>query len=101
MPGSRRRLATVTNGSVTDEVARLKAENKTLKEKVADDVMVLLDALSISSRSPSQRLAAAQFAKILKRLHPDAVYRFHDEGLTKRFNEAFKIFNGLRSQLVK
>jgi hypothetical protein len=109
------KLATVTNESVTDEVTKLKAENKALKEKVAaakrreddlvkevsklkNEVMQLkLDSLFV----PRGAMTGAQFAVILKCLHPDIVYRLNDEVVTKQFNEAFKTFNGLRSHLVK
>jgi len=109
------KLATVTNGSVTDEAARLKAlvdklklENKALKEKVAaakrreDDLVKEVTRLKLDSWvMPMGAMTASQFSAILKCLHPDTVYRLNDEGVTKQFNEAFKAFNGLRSELVK
>src|SRR5271166_4802883 len=94
--------------AVTNEVARLKAsgdklnlENKALKEKLADAKRReghLLDEvceLELKLRAPKSIMTSAQFNAILKCLHPDAIHRLHDEGLTKRHNEAFKIFNNL------
>jgi hypothetical protein len=96
------KLATVTN-----EVARLKAsvdklnlENKALKGKLADAKRREGD-LELKLRAPKSTMTAAQFAAIRKCLHPDTVYRLYDEGLIKHFDEAFKIFNDLRSRLVK
>ena len=93
------KLATVAN-----EVARLKAsvdklnlENKALKGKLADAKRREGD-LELKLRAP---MTAAQFAAIRKCLHPDTIYRLHDEGLIKRFEEAFKILNDLRPRLVK
>ena len=85
--------------AVTNEVARLKAsvdklnlENKALKGKLAD---------AKRREEPKGTMTATQFNAIMKCLHPDTVHRLHDEGLTKRLNEAFKSFNDLRSRLVK
>ncbi len=82
-----------TLATVTNEVARLKAENKALKGKLA--------TAERHSDLLNSAMTAAQFNAILKCLHPDTVYRLNDEWVTKQFNEAFKTVNGLRSQLVK
>jgi hypothetical protein len=93
------KLATVTDGSVTDEVARLKAS----VDKLKLDNATLKEKLAAAKRREGDKgtMTAAQFNAILKCLHPDAVHRLHDEGLTKRHNEAFKILNNLRPRLVK
>jgi hypothetical protein len=109
----------VTNDGVTNEFVRLKAfagqlehENATLKEKLAavtNEVTRLkasVDKLNLENkalqlRAPKGSMTATQFNAILKCLHPDMVHRLHDEGVTKRYNEAFKIFNDLRPRLVK
>jgi dynactin complex subunit len=118
----------VTNESVTNELVRLKAfadqlehKNEALKKKletVTNEVEKLkasIDELRRENktlREPKARrysrfapngaaMTATQFAAILKCLHPDTVHRLSDDDVTKQFNEAFKIFNGLRSQLVK
>ena len=106
--GLKEKLATVTNEGVTNETLKLKAENKALEEKLAaakrreDDLLKEVAKLKADSWFvPKGAMKASQFNAILKCLHPDAVHPLNDEGVTKRFNEAFKTFNGLRSQLVK
>ena len=107
--------AAVTNDGVTNEFMRLKAfvgqlerENATLKEKLAaakrreDDLLKEVSKLKVDSRfAPKGAMTATQFAAIRKCLHPDTVHRLGDEDLTKRFNEAFRTLNGLKSQLVR
>jgi hypothetical protein len=106
--------ASVTNDSVTNEVAELKAfadqlgrKNAELEEwldTVTNEVDELLASVTKLERKNAELkrgvITAAQFKVVRKCLHPDIVYRLQDEELTKQFNEAFKIFNGLR-RLIK
>jgi chromosome segregation ATPase len=96
------KLATVTNevAGLKASVDKLNLENKSLKGELADAKRREGD-LELKLRAPKSTMTPAQFAAIRKCLHPDTICRLHDEGLTKRFEEAFKILTDLRPRLVK
>jgi hypothetical protein len=86
--------------TATGDVEQLKRENTKLCRELIDAFNDLKE-MKLKGMVEKKALTATQFNAVLKCLQPDMVHRLGDDELTKRFNAAFKIFNGLRARLVK